>query len=211
MYCTAVFCLLWMYSSIASNAASSLSAASEVYSQLLSARRHRILHINLCITWSWNPPQDPSHVGGNHSCFCAENQYRLNHVLKEKSGQPWLRPLPDEDPRHPLPHHPHLCQVSDHHQQIVVQCRYQPPQVSTGGHHLQEAPICDESPRCDQPLLLHFQAPSLPVLHLIALFGALIQPLQRPPWHQHVTQRTMLVGEVAFLKYHRSVPEMPVL
>ena len=57
MYCPTVFCLLRMYSPIASNPASSLADAAKVYSHLPYARRRRSLPVNSFATWSWNPPR----------------------------------------------------------------------------------------------------------------------------------------------------------
>ena len=54
---TNVLCLLRMYSSIASNTASSLAAAVEVYSYFPSIRRDGSLPVNGLATWSWNPPR----------------------------------------------------------------------------------------------------------------------------------------------------------
>ena len=55
MYCVTVFYLCWMYSSIASNPASALSATANVYSHLPSSLRFKSRPINCCATWSWNP------------------------------------------------------------------------------------------------------------------------------------------------------------
>ena len=56
MNCVTVFCLLQIYSSIASITAFSLAAAAEVYYHFPSCRLHGILPINRRTTWSWNPP-----------------------------------------------------------------------------------------------------------------------------------------------------------
>ena len=46
-----------MYSSIASNTASSLAAAAKVYYHFPYVRRRGSLPANCCTTWSWNPPR----------------------------------------------------------------------------------------------------------------------------------------------------------
>ena len=51
-----MFCLIWMYSYIASNLASSLAAAAEVHSHFPYVRLRGSLPVNWCATCSWNPP-----------------------------------------------------------------------------------------------------------------------------------------------------------
>ena len=52
-----VFCLLWMYYSIASNPASFLDDAAEVYSYFPSIRLRGSLPFSRRATWYWNPPR----------------------------------------------------------------------------------------------------------------------------------------------------------
>ena len=64
MNCANVFFLLQIYSSIASNTASLLASAAEVYSHLILVRLCRILPVNRITTWSLNPPRTGPWGGG---------------------------------------------------------------------------------------------------------------------------------------------------
>ena len=57
------------------------------------------------------PPQDPAHTGGDYSCFCAKERYRLKHGFKDQPVKLRRRPLLAEDLRHPLPHCANPCQI----------------------------------------------------------------------------------------------------
>ena len=56
MNCAIVFGLLLMYSSVASNPASSLAAAAEVYYHFPTVHLRRSLPVKCHDTWFWNPP-----------------------------------------------------------------------------------------------------------------------------------------------------------
>ena len=83
-------------------------------------------------------------------------------------------------------------------------------QVFKRGQYIQGAPTHAEGPGCDLPLLLHFQTPSLSLRPLIALCGVPMYPIQSLPWHQHVVQRSLLVGDISLLQYHHGVLDVPV-
>ena len=120
MNCATMLCLILMYYSTASKPASSLAADYEVYYYFPSVRLRGSLPFNRRATCYWNPPQDPAHAGGDHPSFCAENQYQMDHGSKEKSGYPWHRPLPSDNPCQLLSHRLRLSQVSDYRRKIIV-------------------------------------------------------------------------------------------
>ena len=72
MYCATVFCLRQIHSFIIWKIASYLATAAEVYSHLPSVFRRGSCLVRRRLTCSWNPPQDPAHVGGDHPCLCAK-------------------------------------------------------------------------------------------------------------------------------------------
>ena len=99
-------------------------------------------------------PQGLAHPGGYHPGLLSEERYCLNQVLKKESGHPRRRSLPAEDARHPTPNLPCLGQVLHQHWSVVAFCLDHLTQVFKGGHHLQCAPIRNEIPGGDFPLLL---------------------------------------------------------
>ena len=176
-----------MYSYIASKPASSLIDAADVYYHFLSCRIPGSLPVNCFATWSWNPPKDPSHIGGDHLGFCAKKQHQLDHGFKEKP-----------DTRGAAPSLLRVC-VSLLHTTCALEIF-----LTTASQSLSTAKIARpkyfkdfiiprgasiraEGPRGDRPLLLRFQAPSLLILPLLALPGAPMHPIYIPPWHHHVT------------------------
>ena len=65
MYCVTVFLRCQMYSSIVWNPASFLAVAAELYVHFLSVLCRGSRRVICFSTWSWNPPQGPSHTGGD--------------------------------------------------------------------------------------------------------------------------------------------------
>ena len=57
IYCTTIFCLLWMYIYIISNPASTISASAEEYSYFLSPHHSDSHPVSCYNTWSWNSPR----------------------------------------------------------------------------------------------------------------------------------------------------------
>ena len=169
MYCETMLYCHRMHSSVVWNPTSALYIAAEVYSHFLSVFRRGSCTVSRRATWSWNPPQGPSHAGGEHSGLWAEEQHRLHHGFKHKSGHPRLRPLPADNSRHPLPHCPHPWQVPDHLWTVLVCHRDHPTHVSKGGLHLQGDTIGSECPGGECPLLLQRQAPSLTIRSILVL------------------------------------------
>ena len=51
----------------------------------------------------------------------------------------------------------------------------------------------------------------LPLLSLLVLCCALVQPVKGLPRHQNVTYRSPWMGEVSLLQYYHSVPDILVL
>ena len=147
---------------------------------------------------------------GDHPYLCAEKEHQLDHGFKEKSGHQRRRPLPAENPHQPLPHTLCLCQVFNYRRPIIVCCWDHPPQVFERVSHLKGASICAEIPGCDRPLLFHCEAPHISLLPLLALRGAPMHTIKRPPRNQNVSQRAPWVGKFALLHYHHGVPDMPV-
>ena len=79
--------------------------------------------------------QDPDHAGGDHPCFCAEKQHRLDHSFKEKSLHLRHFYLPANNPCQPPPHRLRLFQVSDYRRTIVVRLWNHLAQVFEGIFH----------------------------------------------------------------------------
>ena len=168
--------------------------------------------ISRLATWSWNPPTALSVRGANTQVSDLKSNTACTTALKKKpenrGSAPSLLMILI------IIFHTALTRdklLNTTGQLSSTNRRYHPSHVSEGGHHLQGAPIGAEFPGVDLPLLLHCQAPSLPLHPPFALCCAPVHPIQRPPCHQHVTQRAPWVGEVALLQYHHGVSDMPVL
>ena len=75
-----------------------------------------------------------------------------------------------------------------------------------GGNRLNWSAIGLKGLLCALPHLLFRNPPFLSFRPL----GGEMSPVQRPTGHHHVTPRAPGVGEVAFLQYNHSVPDIPV-
>ena len=83
MNCLTIFYQLQMYSSVALNPASSLAAASEVYSHFPLLRLLRSLPVNWRATCSWNPPRTRLMQGVTNRVSAPKSSTNCNTALKK--------------------------------------------------------------------------------------------------------------------------------
>ena len=171
MNCATMLCLRQMYSPIASNPASFLTAADDVGSHFPSGCCHRYLPVGLCSTWSWKPPSTRP----------------IQEVTTQVSG-----PKMSTDCTKSLKKNPNTYGVTPSLLIILINIRHttrtfarfltaavqssSPAEITR-----QWTSISADVPGCDRPLLLRCQNLSLLLLPLLLLRGAPMHPLQIPP------------------------------